>query len=256
MESHKILILCGYDYTPALLEHAADQTIFLLITKDNLKYFDPSNIEELQKRYGNRMVLSSNSNQDIRTLINGHHIQSLLTFGWRKLIDVELYTDLENLINIHPALLPEYKGYHPVPYVILNHEQYHGITAHRITPEMDGGAIILRKILNTNTFTTLQSLQYMANKAMPEVLKSVINLIQSNSIMEVENDDSKTIVRAPRRTPEDSEVPADTPLKEVFDQVRAADSERFPAFFMINGEKVYIRMSREESANRETPFDI
>jgi hypothetical protein len=40
-------------------------------------------------------------------------------------------------INIHPAILPDYKGYHPLPYIIQNNEKEHGITAHILSENID-----------------------------------------------------------------------------------------------------------------------
>jgi phosphoribosylglycinamide formyltransferase 1 len=48
------------------------------------------------------------------------------------------------MINIHPSLLPAYKGVDTHARVLAAHEKEHGCTAHFITPELDDGPTILQ----------------------------------------------------------------------------------------------------------------
>ncbi|MGL4987077.1 MAG: methionyl-tRNA formyltransferase, partial [Treponemataceae bacterium] len=47
-------------------------------------------------------------------------------------------------INLHPSLLPKYRGAAPIPFVILNQEKETGITVQRLFNEMDSGDILLQ----------------------------------------------------------------------------------------------------------------
>ena len=70
------------------------------------------------------------------------------------------------------------------------------------------------------------------------------------------NRDEETLVRAPKRKPEDSEVFLTDTVEEMFRKVKASDVNRFPAYFVIHGEKVNIRLYRNQDAKRQTEFDI
>jgi phosphoribosylglycinamide formyltransferase-1 len=48
----------------------------------------------------------------------------------------------EQLINIHPALLPSYKGLHTHERALADGVKIHGCTVHFVVPEMDAGPII------------------------------------------------------------------------------------------------------------------
>ena len=48
------------------------------------------------------------------------------------------------LLNIHPSLLPEYKGLHTHERVLAAGEQFHGVTVHFVTAELDGGPLLLQ----------------------------------------------------------------------------------------------------------------
>ena len=49
------------------------------------------------------------------------------------------------IINIHPSLLPKYKGLNTHKRVLKNKEKFSGCTVHYVTPELDSGKIILQK---------------------------------------------------------------------------------------------------------------
>ena len=49
------------------------------------------------------------------------------------------------IINIHPSLLPKYKGLNTHERVIKNKEKYSGCTVHFVSSKLDSGKIILQK---------------------------------------------------------------------------------------------------------------
>ena len=48
------------------------------------------------------------------------------------------------LLNIHPSLLPAYRGLHTHERVLLAAEAWHGVTVHFVTAELDGGPLLLQ----------------------------------------------------------------------------------------------------------------
>ena len=62
------------------------------------------------------------------------------------------------ILNIHPSLLPNYKGLNTHKRVIQNKEKYSGCTVHIVNSKLDSGEIILQKkvkVLNKDTPKTL-----------------------------------------------------------------------------------------------------
>ncbi len=57
----------------------------------------------------------------------------------------ELY--LGKIINIHPSLLPKFKGLHTHRRALENKEREHGVSIHFVTPELDGGPLIAQSKL-------------------------------------------------------------------------------------------------------------
>ena len=49
------------------------------------------------------------------------------------------------IVNIHPSLLPKYKGLNTHKRVLINMEKYSGCTVHYVNSKLDDGKIILQK---------------------------------------------------------------------------------------------------------------
>ena len=63
------------------------------------------------------------------------------------------------IVNIHPSLLPKYKGLNTHRKVLENNEKFSGCTVHYVTAQLDSGKIILQKqvkITKTDTEKTLK----------------------------------------------------------------------------------------------------
>ncbi|MCW8108129.1 phosphoribosylglycinamide formyltransferase [Alteromonas ponticola] len=48
------------------------------------------------------------------------------------------------MFNIHPSLLPKYKGLHTHRQALENGDQEHGVSVHFVTPELDGGPVVIQ----------------------------------------------------------------------------------------------------------------
>ena len=81
------------------------------------------------------------------------------------------------IINIHPSLLPKYKGLNTYERVLKNKERYSGCTVHFVNQKLDSGKIILQKKVKINNNETENSLK-------AKILKEEHN-IYSKSIISV-----------------------------------------------------------------------
>jgi phosphoribosylglycinamide formyltransferase-1 len=79
--------------------------------------------------------------------------------GFMKILSSDFIRKLKKpILNIHPSLLPKYKGLNTHRRVIKNKDKFTGATVHLVTPKLDTGKIILQKkvrILKSDTEQTL-----------------------------------------------------------------------------------------------------
>ena len=102
----------------------------------------------------------------------------LVSFAYGKIFGPK-FLDLFPLggINIHPSLLPKYRGPTPIPAAIINRDTETGITIQRLAAEMDSGDILVQEKAPLDGRETTASLsETMAQKAaelLPVVLKGI-----------------------------------------------------------------------------------
>lgn len=81
------------------------------------------------------------------------------------------------LLNIHPSLLPKYKGLNTHERALANGDSVHGCTVHHVTAELDSGSIILQEslpILPNDTPDSLAArLITIEHRIYPEALDKV-----------------------------------------------------------------------------------
>ena len=63
------------------------------------------------------------------------------------------------ILNIHPSLLPKYKGLNTHKRVIENREKFSGCTVHVVNSKLDSGKIILQKKVRLKKNETTKSLK-------------------------------------------------------------------------------------------------
>ncbi len=81
------------------------------------------------------------------------------------------------MINLHPALLPAYKGLDTHQRAINAGERYHGCSIHVVTAELDAGQVLTQALLNVNIKDTADSLQARVQKLEHQLLPWTILLL-------------------------------------------------------------------------------
>ena len=86
------------------------------------------------------------------------------------------------MINIHPSLLPKYKGLNAIEQALDSGDSVTGCTVHYVTEELDGGTIIAQQEVPILPDDTLESLTKAIQRIEYGLLPSVINSWQSTTI--------------------------------------------------------------------------
>ena len=84
------------------------------------------------------------------------------------------------ILNIHPSLLPKYKGLNTHQKAIINKDEYSGCTVHFVDSKLDSGKIIIQKkvkIKNNDTPTSLaKKILPQEHKLYPKAILKISNL--------------------------------------------------------------------------------
>ena len=75
-----------------------------------------------------------------------NNIRLICLAGFLKILSKDFISSFKGkIINIHPSLLPKYKGLNTHERVLENNEKFTGCSVHYVNEKLDGGKIIIRK---------------------------------------------------------------------------------------------------------------
>ena len=117
----------------------------------------------------------------ILSVLKEHEIKMVCLAGFMKILPRNFIVKFRGkILNIHPSLLPKYKGLNTHQRVLNNNEKYSGCTVHFVSSKLDSGRIILQKkvkITKNETKDTLaKKVLVQEHKLYPKAILKVFNL--------------------------------------------------------------------------------
>ncbi len=110
--------------------------------------------------------------------ISRHKIDILCLAGFMKILSKEFIKNINvPVINIHPSLLPKFKGLNTHERAINKKEKFSGCTVHFVTPKLDSGKIILQKKVKITKNETPKSLSRKVLRAEHLIYPLALNKI-------------------------------------------------------------------------------
>ena len=115
--------------------------------------------------------------QAIINILNKYEPDLVVLAGFMRILSELFVNKYQNkLINIHPSLLPKYKGLDTHRKVLENQDDYHGVTVHFVDNTLDGGPILAqtRTPVETQDIKELEEkIHELEHKIYPEVIKDI-----------------------------------------------------------------------------------
>ncbi len=111
--------------------------------------------------------------------LNKHALDLICLAGFMRILSKEFLANLAApIINIHPSLLPKYKGAHAIEDAFAAGEQVTGCTVHYVIPEIDAGEIIEQQQLeilpNDDLASLKQRLHQLEHQTYVAALKKIL----------------------------------------------------------------------------------
>ena len=118
----------------------------------------------------------SKDEDEIIALFNAYEVDMIVMAGWMKVVSKKFCDEFAGrIINLHPSLLPKYKGLHAVEQAMKAGEDETGCTVHFVNEYLDSGAIIKQQVVPILPNDTVESLTRAIQQAEHSLLPSVIN---------------------------------------------------------------------------------
>jgi len=129
---------------------------------------------------------------------------ALLSIGFPYILAESTINLFSPALNIHPTLLPSYRGPTSGAFILINNEKKTGSTVHFLEPEMDAGDIVLQSKVGLNAFDTVRSMQKKVYKTEPQLLIEALRKLERGE--PATNQKSQEASIFPKRTPDDSQI--------------------------------------------------
>ena len=152
-----------------------------LIISDNpkakgLKFGKIFKISKKVFNYKNKII----AEKKIISEINNKKIKLICLAGFMKILSKNFIKSFKGkILNIHPSLLPKYKGLNTHQRAISNNEKYSGCTVHVVNSRLDSGKIILQKKVKISKSDTAKSLTKKVlieeHKLYPKAIRKVFS---------------------------------------------------------------------------------
>ena len=121
-----------------------------------LRYAKIYKIKKKIYNYDKKKISEKKTLKDLKS----NKIELICLAGFMKILSKDFIRKFKGkILNIHPSLLPKYKGLKTHERVIKNMEKYSGCTVHLVNSRLDSGKIVLQKKIKLSKKETPLSLQ-------------------------------------------------------------------------------------------------
>lgn len=122
-------------------------------------------------------------NADFREAVTACQPDILVCFAYGKIFGPKtLALFPKNALNIHPSLLPRWRGPSPVPAAILAGDGITGVTVQYMAQEMDTGDIVIQKELPIEPYDTTETLLSRCAELGASLIIQALSMVETNSV--------------------------------------------------------------------------
>jgi len=126
-------------------------------------------------------------------------------------------------LNVHPSLLPRYRGPTPIISAILNGDRVSGVSIIEVVPEVDAGGIYAQVKFGVEEDDNRDSLEQKSVKFGKPLLMTVLDLIENENLKSYPQDE-ENVIYSHKITKEDLKINWDNSAVKIVNKIRAFSS--------------------------------
>ena len=138
------------------------------------------------KKYGIKIEVLEHSNFNSRKeydkalvdLIKPYSPDLIVLAGFMRILTPIFINAFDLIINIHPSLLPLFKGANAIEQSFNSDMKVAGVTVHKVTPQLDSGEILAQECFNSNGLSWEEfnaKIKEIEHRIYPKVIKELLN---------------------------------------------------------------------------------
>jgi len=165
------------------------------------------------------------------------------------IINQDIRSRFSHCLVLHASDLPKGRGWSPHIWEIVNGNNMLTLSLLEAEDKVDSGRIWLKSDVNLDGSELFGEINNKLFTAEVELIQRAVN--EHETIIPYEQDSEISPYYFPKRVPEDSRINLNDSILNQFNLLRVCDSERFPAFFELNGQRYTIRLEKVGSSNEK-----
>ncbi|MEW6102742.1 MAG: methionyl-tRNA formyltransferase [bacterium] len=176
---------------------------------------------------------------DIFSIVSQISPELIVVVAYGKILPKEIISRYK-AINLHPSLLPKYRGASPIAWALINEEKKTGITIFWLDETMDGGDIILQKETDILPNDDYESLAGRLSDMGGEMLVDAISLIEEGKAERIKQSGISTFAS---KIKEVIELDFKEENRKIFNLIRGVSKDP-GVWTMLYNEKIKVLKAR------------
>ena len=159
----------------------------VLVISDN---YEAKGLKKAKENGIETLVINTSDKyiDELLHLMNNYKVDLIILSGFMKILQivfVEKYYG--KIINIHPSLLPKFKGLNTHKNALASKERYHGASVHFVTSELDGGPVIVQGKTEIQENDNEDALKSRVHQIEYNIFPLAIKWFVENHIKQIDN---------------------------------------------------------------------
>ncbi|ALV23570.1 hypothetical protein ASO20_02840 [Mycoplasma sp. (ex Biomphalaria glabrata)] len=205
-------------------------------------------------KQANISLLQTENINDHLEYLKSMNIQYILTCAFGQFIKKPIL-DSFTCINIHPSLLPKYRGGAPINWALINGEVRTGVSIIEMTPKMDAGLVFFQEVIpieSTDNFYSLE--KKLIFLTCVKINSWLINIHELNYQPKLQNDTKATFGLNIKK--EDLQINWSKTSEEIYNQIRGLNNIGAFTYYLRDGQRYLLKIftskicdTKESNAN-------
>lgn len=197
-------------------------------------------VEELAIANGVPVHVATRADESLIDAVRAAEPDVIVANNWRTWLPRALYdAPTHGTLNIHDSLLPQYAGFSPVLWALLNRESHVGVTVHRMDEGLDTGPIVAQEAVPVGPKSTTTELVLATMDLIEPLVVRSLNGLASGTLREI-TQDAGSMTYFHKRSDRESAIDFRSSAADIELLVRA-QSDPYPnAHFTFNDARIRV----------------
>lgn len=203
-------------------------------------------IQTLAKVHGSHFFQTRRvDSADLEAFWQTTEIDLMLAVSWRYLIPASIYQRARlGAFVFHDSLLPQYRGFAPTVWAMINGEEQTGVTLFEMSERVDAGPIVDQQTVPIAENDTIASLMARVTETYLDLLRCNFKKLIAGTAPRLIQDESKATYTC-KRLPEDNQINWHASSRDIYNLIRAVSPPYPGAFTYLEDQRLYILKAKQ-----------